>query len=110
MKLPSQKRFFEWQKNKPYSKKATLFRAGLYKTNYTKYYEEEGVYRLSQYETPLFTALVEHSKRNPIQFHIPGHKKGQGMDPTFREFIGHNALAIDLINIAPLDDLHHPKV
>ena len=30
------------------------------------------------------------------------------MDPTFREFIGHNALAIDLINIA-LDDLHHPK-
>lgn len=67
------------------------------------------MYRLSQYETPLFTALVEHSKRNPIQFHIPGHKKGQGMDPTFREFIGHNALAIDLINIAPLDDLHHPK-
>ncbi|MEC2560059.1 hypothetical protein P9W86_26095, partial [Bacillus cereus] len=37
---------------------------------------------MSQYETPLFTALVEHSKRNPIQFHIPGHKKGQGMDPT----------------------------
>ena len=31
------------------------------------------------------------------------------MDPEFREFIGHNALAIDLINIAPLDDLHHPK-
>ena len=65
------------------------------------------VYRLSQYETPLFTALVEHSKRNPIQFHIPGHKRtGHG---SFREFIGHNALAIDLINIAPLDDLHHPK-
>ncbi|CAM4032994.1 aminotransferase class I/II-fold pyridoxal phosphate-dependent enzyme [Bacillus manliponensis] len=69
----------------------------------------KGVYRLSQYETPLFTALVEHSKRNPIQFHIPGHKKGQGMDSEFREFIGHNALSIDLINIAPLDDLHHPK-
>lgn len=67
------------------------------------------MYRLSQYETPLFTALVEHSKRNPIQFHIPGHKKGQGMDSEFREFIGHNALSIDLINIAPLDDLHHPK-
>ncbi|KEK20956.1 arginine decarboxylase [Bacillus manliponensis] len=64
---------------------------------------------MSQYETPLFTALVEHSKRNPIQFHIPGHKKGQGMDSEFREFIGHNALSIDLINIAPLDDLHHPK-
>lgn len=59
--------------------------------------------------TPLFTTLKEHAKRNPIQFHIPGHKKGQGMDPEFRDFIGPNALSIDLINIAPLDDLHHPK-
>ncbi|AGE79824.1 hypothetical protein DF16_orf01984 [Bacillus thuringiensis serovar kurstaki str. YBT-1520] len=25
MKLPSQKRFFEWQKNKPYSKKGYTF-------------------------------------------------------------------------------------
>lgn len=31
------------------------------------------------------------------------------MDPKFREFIGENALSIDLINIAPLDDLHNPK-
>ncbi|CAM4287576.1 aminotransferase class I/II-fold pyridoxal phosphate-dependent enzyme [Saccharibacillus endophyticus] len=30
------------------------------------------------------------------------------MDPEFREFIGDNALSIDLINIAPLDDLHQP--
>jgi arginine decarboxylase len=30
------------------------------------------------------------------------------MDPEFREFIGQNALSIDLINIAPLDDLHQP--
>ncbi|MBA4494296.1 aminotransferase class I/II-fold pyridoxal phosphate-dependent enzyme [Paenactinomyces guangxiensis] len=61
-----------------------------------------------QYRTPLFTRLKEHAKRNPIQFHIPGHKKGQGMDPEFRDFIGSNALSIDLINIEPLDDLHHP--
>lgn len=64
---------------------------------------------MNQNETPLFTSLLEHAKKNPIQFHIPGHKKGNGMDPTFREFIGDNALSIDLINIAPLDDLHHPK-
>lgn len=64
---------------------------------------------MSQNETPLFTGLVNHAKKNPIQFHIPGHKKGQGMDPEFREFIGDNALSIDLINIAPLDDLHSPK-
>ncbi|WP_028393003.1 aminotransferase class I/II-fold pyridoxal phosphate-dependent enzyme [Bacillus cihuensis] len=64
---------------------------------------------MSQNETPLFTSLVNHAKKKPIQFHIPGHKKGQGMDPEFREFIGDNALSIDLINIAPLDDLHSPK-
>ncbi|WP_090816242.1 aminotransferase class I/II-fold pyridoxal phosphate-dependent enzyme [Paenibacillus sp. yr247] len=58
--------------------------------------------------TPLFTALLAHAEKNPIQFHIPGHKKGVGMDPEFRSFIGDNALSIDLINIAPLDDLHQP--
>jgi len=63
----------------------------------------------SQFQTPLFTALIEHAKKNPIQFHIPGHKRGNGMDPEFREFIGENALSIDLINISPLDDLHQPK-
>lgn len=31
------------------------------------------------------------------------------MDPDFRRYIGDNALAIDLINIAPLDDLHNPS-
>ncbi|KGP72286.1 aminotransferase class I/II-fold pyridoxal phosphate-dependent enzyme [Pontibacillus yanchengensis] len=63
---------------------------------------------MSQQHTPLFTGLVEHAKRNPVQFHIPGHKKGVGMDKAFREFIGDQALSIDLINISPLDDLHHP--
>ncbi|WP_110112409.1 aminotransferase class I/II-fold pyridoxal phosphate-dependent enzyme [Bacillus sp. CGMCC 1.16541] len=62
-----------------------------------------------QFANPLFTKLVEHAKNNPTQFHIPGHKKGTGMDPKFREFIGENALSIDLINIGPLDDLHQPK-
>lgn len=64
---------------------------------------------ISQYETPLFTALKEHAQSDPIQFHIPGHKKGNGMETEFREFIGHNALSMDLINIGPLDDLHLPR-
>ncbi len=58
--------------------------------------------------TPLFDALRKHAEQNPVQFHIPGHKKGSGMDPEFREYIGPNVLNIDLINIAPLDDLHQP--
>lgn len=64
---------------------------------------------MSQFETPLFSGLLEHAKKDPIQFHIPGHKKGAGMDTEFRDFIGDNALSIDLINIGPLDDLHAPK-
>ncbi len=64
---------------------------------------------MSQQNTPLFSGLLKHIKKNPVQFHIPGHKKGNGMAPEFREFIGDNALSMDLINIAPLDDLHQPK-
>jgi arginine decarboxylase len=63
---------------------------------------------LDHNRTPLFTALTEHAARRPVQFHIPGHKTGVGSDPEFRAFIGDNALSIDLINIAPLDDLHQP--
>jgi arginine decarboxylase len=63
---------------------------------------------LDQNRTPLFDALRAHAERNPVQFHIPGHKKGAGMDPEYREYIGQNILDIDLINIAPLDDLHQP--
>ncbi|WP_066367760.1 aminotransferase class I/II-fold pyridoxal phosphate-dependent enzyme [Neobacillus fumarioli] len=64
---------------------------------------------LDQSQTPLFSGLINHAKKNPIQFHIPGHKKGAGIATEFRQFIGDNALSIDLINIGPLDDLHHPK-
>lgn len=60
------------------------------------------------HEAPLFSRLREHVAGGPHQFHIPGHKGGRGMDREFREFVGGNALAIDLINIAPLDDLHCP--
>jgi len=71
---------------------------------------EKGMITLmnTQEKTPLFSALLKHAENNPLQFHIPGHKKGNGMDLEFRNFIGNNALSIDLINIAPLDDLHHP--
>ncbi|UOQ50639.1 aminotransferase class I/II-fold pyridoxal phosphate-dependent enzyme [Gracilibacillus caseinilyticus] len=64
---------------------------------------------MNQSDTPLFSGLIQHTRKNPTAFHIPGHKGGKGIDPEFLEYIGHNALAIDLINIEPLDDLHHPK-
>ncbi len=62
-----------------------------------------------QLETPLFSKLIEHTQKKPFPFHIPGHKQGNGVDPEFHQFIGKNAFLIDLINIAPLDNLHNPK-
>lgn len=67
----------------------------------------DGIARQSR--TPLFSGLVQHAQKETIPFHIPGHKRGRGMDPEFQQFIGENALAIDLINIAPVDDLHSPR-
>jgi arginine decarboxylase len=64
---------------------------------------------VDQTRTPLFETLLSHAAKDPLQFHIPGHKKGVGMDPEFRSFMGDKALSIDLINIAPLDDLHQPS-
>jgi len=57
---------------------------------------------------PILEALTAHTARTRAAFHIPGHKGGRGMDPEFRRILGHRTLAFDLINIAPLDDLHAP--
>ena len=62
-----------------------------------------------QERVPLFEGLVEYARKKRIPFHIPGHKRGMGMDPQFRAFLGENVLSIDLINIAPVDDLHLPR-
>lgn len=59
--------------------------------------------------TPLFTKLKEHAASNPFPFHIPGHKKGKGMDAEYAEFVGSNVLSIDLVSIPPLDDPHQPN-
>ncbi|ASN05899.1 aminotransferase class I/II-fold pyridoxal phosphate-dependent enzyme [Virgibacillus necropolis] len=61
-----------------------------------------------QSQTPLFNGLLNHIEKRPMQFHIPGHKQGKAVEEEFRNFMGENAFKIDLINIEPLDDLHHP--
>ncbi|MFD2628246.1 aminotransferase class I/II-fold pyridoxal phosphate-dependent enzyme [Oceanobacillus kapialis] len=62
-----------------------------------------------QTRTPLFSGLLDHIRKHPTQFHIPGHKQGKAVEPSFRDFLGENAFKMDLINIEPLDDLHHPN-
>lgn len=66
------------------------------------------MYRLDQSETPLFDALMEYVNRETIPFHVPGHKKGVGMDKEFKQFIGENPFKIDVTVFKLVDSLHHP--
>ncbi|AGK97883.1 aminotransferase class I/II-fold pyridoxal phosphate-dependent enzyme [Clostridium pasteurianum] len=66
------------------------------------------MYKLNQNETPLFNALMEYVNRNTIPFHVPGHKKGQGMDEEFKKFMGENPFKIDVTVFKLVDSLHHP--
>lgn len=66
------------------------------------------MYRLNQSETPLFDALMEYVNRETIPFHVPGHKKGLGMDEEFKKFMGENPFKIDVTVFKLVDSLHCP--
>lgn len=66
------------------------------------------MYKLDQNETPLFDALMEYVDRETIPFHVPGHKKGMGMDVKFKRFMGENPFKIDVTVFKLVDNLHHP--
>ncbi|MDP4089035.1 MAG: aminotransferase class I/II-fold pyridoxal phosphate-dependent enzyme [Bacillota bacterium] len=66
------------------------------------------MYRLDQNETPLFDALMEYVNRGTIPFHVPGHKKGIGIDEEYKSFIGDNPFKIDVTVFKLVDSLHHP--
>jgi arginine decarboxylase len=66
------------------------------------------VYKLDQNQTPLFDALMEYVNRETIPFHVPGHKKGHGIDEEYKNFIGENPFKIDVTVFKLVDSLHHP--
>ncbi|MGL5381447.1 aminotransferase class I/II-fold pyridoxal phosphate-dependent enzyme [Clostridium sp.] len=66
------------------------------------------MYKLDQNETPLFNALLEYVDRDTLPFHVPGHKKGVGIDEEFKSFIGENPFKIDVTVFKLVDSLHHP--
>ena len=66
------------------------------------------MYKLNQDETPLFDALMEYVARDTVPFHVPGHKRGHGVDAEFKKFIGENAFNIDVTVFKLVDSLHHP--
>lgn len=63
---------------------------------------------MDQNQTPIFDSLMEYYNRETIPFHVPGHKKGEGMDEKFKNFVGTNILAIDVTVFQLVDSLHHP--
>lgn len=60
-----------------------------------------------QLKIPLYQALVEHASKNPISFHVPGHKYGSVFGQNSKVFQG--ILQIDATELTGLDDLHSPE-
>ncbi|EGA88174.1 hypothetical protein GPDM_16396 [Planococcus donghaensis MPA1U2] len=55
---------------------------------------------------PIVDALIQFQKKQPISFHVPGHKHGilSGLPKEI-----HPALSYDLTELTGLDDLHYPE-
>lgn len=66
------------------------------------------MYKYNQNNTPLFDALMEYVNNDTLPFHVPGHKKGVGVDSEFKNFIGENPFKIDVTVFKLVDSLHHP--
>jgi arginine/lysine/ornithine decarboxylase len=61
-----------------------------------------------QTRIPLYEALIEHTNKSPISFHVPGHKSGAILNQQSRNNF-HEVLGIDATEITGLDDLHSPE-
>ena len=63
--------------------------------------------RLDQFKTPLFDAVKKYVDDNVVQFHVPGHKKGNGLK-EFREYIGERVFQMDANGMEDLDFANNP--
>lgn len=57
---------------------------------------------------PLYQALKEHSEKQPISLHVPGHKYGD-VFPMAESTYFRQMLKIDVTELSGLDDLHSPE-
>ncbi|RUS47219.1 aminotransferase class I/II-fold pyridoxal phosphate-dependent enzyme [Cohnella sp. AR92] len=58
---------------------------------------------------PLFDALLQHAKRKPASFHVPGHKQRETAYWAEDASIFRELLSIDLTELSDTDDLHQPE-
>ncbi|MGM8215734.1 aminotransferase class I/II-fold pyridoxal phosphate-dependent enzyme [Bacillaceae bacterium W0354] len=63
---------------------------------------------MDQSRAPLFEAIIKHSLKNPVSFHVPGHKNGRILTREGAEVFS-NILKYDLTELDGLDDLHQPE-
>ena len=61
----------------------------------------------TQQKTVLVDALRKHLNNRVVRFDVPGHKGGRG-NKEFRDFIGEEAMRMDVNSMKPLDNLCHP--
>ncbi len=62
---------------------------------------------LDQNNTPLFSAVKSYVEDKVIQFHVPGHKQGRGIQ-ELKEYIGERALQMDANGMQELDYANNP--
>lgn len=60
-----------------------------------------------QNRTPLFDAIKKYVDDKVVQFHVPGHKQGQGL-PEFLEYVGEHTLQMDANGMQDLDYFNNP--
>lgn len=60
-----------------------------------------------QSSTPLFDAVKRYVSDHVIQFHVPGHKQGQGI-PEFLDYVGEHVLQMDANGMKDLDYFNNP--
>ncbi|GAA0439183.1 aminotransferase class I/II-fold pyridoxal phosphate-dependent enzyme [Lentibacillus halophilus] len=63
---------------------------------------------MDQMQTPLYDALQQMAERDPMSFHVPGHKNGNIFPGRGRVFFD-AVLPLDMTELTGLDDLHAPK-
>lgn len=64
---------------------------------------------LSQFETPLLTALINSTKEKNAIFYAPGHKKGTGIESQLEQLLGKKVFCSDLPELPELDNLFAPQ-
>lgn len=62
---------------------------------------------MEQQRMPLAEHLQAFAKRNPISFHVPGHKHGEVFTPAYHNNF-QQMLRWDVTEITGMDDLHAP--